>query len=146
MIAQSEEVKQWGLDIQLNPDTIEARVLEKPQIFETPNFQQQTARGNQQYYQQEQQPRRNPNATASRTLDNQSFLNFMVHEPKNFERFAIICLEKDVGNAHYINDKFYNLSLQRGLDIRVDYADICPVPDKAAMHEDYLLEAFAQSI
>ena len=38
MIAQSEEVKQWGLDIQLNPDTIEAKVLEKPQIFETPNF------------------------------------------------------------------------------------------------------------
>lgn len=30
MIAQSEEVKQWGLDIQLNPDTIEAKVLEKP--------------------------------------------------------------------------------------------------------------------
>ena len=51
MIAQSEEVKQWGLDIQLNPDTIEAKVLEKPQIFETPNFQQQTARGNQYYSQ-----------------------------------------------------------------------------------------------
>ena len=33
----------------------------------------------------------------------------MVHEPKAFERFAIICLEKDVQNAHYINDKFYNL-------------------------------------
>lgn len=51
MIAQSEEVKQWGLDIQLNPDTIEAKVLEKPQIYETPNFQQQTARGNQYYNQ-----------------------------------------------------------------------------------------------
>jgi len=30
MIAQSEEVKQWGLDISLNPDTIEAKVLDKP--------------------------------------------------------------------------------------------------------------------
>jgi hypothetical protein len=52
MIAESEEVKQWGLDISLNPDTIEAKVLDKPQIFETPNFQQQTARGgnyNQNY-------------------------------------------------------------------------------------------------
>jgi hypothetical protein len=34
----------------------------------------------------------------------------MVHEPKAFERFAIICLEKDVNNAHFINDKFYSLS------------------------------------
>jgi len=39
MIAESAEVKQWGLDIQLTPDTIEAKVLDKPQIFETPNFQ-----------------------------------------------------------------------------------------------------------
>ena len=30
MIAQSEEVKQWGLDIQLTPDTIEAKVLDRP--------------------------------------------------------------------------------------------------------------------
>lgn len=27
-----------------------------------------------------------------------------------FERFAIFCLQKDVDNAHYINDKFYDLS------------------------------------
>ena len=38
MISESPEVKQWGLDIQLTPDTIEAKVLEKPMIFETPNF------------------------------------------------------------------------------------------------------------
>ena len=47
MIAQSNEVKQWGLDIQLTPDTIEAKVLERPQIFETPNFVQQTSRNQQ---------------------------------------------------------------------------------------------------
>lgn len=70
----------------------------------------------------------------------------MVHEPKTFERFAIFCLEKDVNNAHYINDKFYDLSSQKGLDIKVEYADICPVPDKAAYHEEHLLDAFAQSI
>jgi aubergine-like protein len=38
MIAQSKEVKQWGLEIELTPDTIEASVLERPKIFETPNF------------------------------------------------------------------------------------------------------------
>ena len=55
----------------------------------------------------------------------------MVHEPRAFEKFAIICLEKDVANAHYINDKFYYLSQQKGLEIQVEYADICPVPDKS---------------
>lgn len=35
----------------------------------------------------------------------------MVHEPKAFERFVIFCLERDVENAKYINDKFYYLSL-----------------------------------
>lgn len=63
-----------------------------------------------------------------------------------FEKFAIFCLEKDVQNAHYINDKFYDLSSQKGLDIKVEYADICPVPDKAAYHEELLLDAFAHSI
>jgi len=47
---------------------------------------------------------------SSRVLDNSNYLNTMVHEPKMFERFAIFCLERDVGNAHYINDKFYDLS------------------------------------
>ena len=28
----------------------------------------------------------------------------------------------------------------------MEYADICPVPDKAVVHEEYLLDAFAQSI
>jgi hypothetical protein len=70
----------------------------------------------------------------------------MVHEPKMFEKFAIFCLEKDVINAHYINDKFYDLSIQKGLDIKVDYADICPVPDKAAYHEELLLDAFGKAI
>jgi len=45
MIASSNDVKQWGLDISLTPDTIEAKVLERPRIFESPNFVAQTARG-----------------------------------------------------------------------------------------------------
>ena len=82
----------------------------------------------------------------SRILDNSNYLNTMVHEPKNFERFAIFCLERDVGNANYINDKFYDLSTQKGLGIQVEFAHICPVADKAAYHEEVLLESFAQSI
>ena len=45
MIAESKEVKDWGLDLQLDPDTIEAKVLEKPSILETPNFSAQTSKG-----------------------------------------------------------------------------------------------------
>lgn len=140
MIANSKDVQQWGLEISLTPDTIEAKVLERPKIYESPNFAAQTARSNQ-----------GPGGMKgdgknSRVLDNSNYLNTMVHEPKMFERFAIFCLEKDVGNAHYINDKFYDLSTSKGLDIQVEYADICPVSDKATYHEEVLLESFAQSI
>lgn len=82
----------------------------------------------------------------SRILDNSNYLNSMVHEPRVFEHFAIFCLERDVQNAHYINDKFYDLSQSKGLGINVEYADICPVSDKASFHEEVLLESFAQSI
>lgn len=119
MIAQSKDVQQWGLEISLTPDTIEAKVLDRPKIFESPNFAAQTSRGNQ-YPGQQSSPGGKGMSTdgkSSRVLDNSNYLNTMVHEPKMFERFAIFCLERDVGNAHYINDKFYDLSTQKGLDI-----------------------------
>jgi hypothetical protein len=33
LIANSKEVKDWNLDINLEPDTIEAKVLKRPQII-----------------------------------------------------------------------------------------------------------------
>jgi hypothetical protein len=97
MIAQSKEVQQWGLDIQLTPDTIEAKVLDKPKIFETPNFAQQTARQGAGFPPQQTQTKRpEHDMTQSRVLENSNCLNSMVHEPKMFEKFAIFCLEKDV--------------------------------------------------
>ena len=33
MISDSKEVKEWNLEINLEPDTIEARVLKRPQIY-----------------------------------------------------------------------------------------------------------------
>ena len=33
MIADSKEVQEWNLDINLEPDTIEARVLKRPSIL-----------------------------------------------------------------------------------------------------------------
>ncbi len=46
MIANSKDVQQWGLEISLTPDTIEAKVLDRPKIYESPNFAAQTSRGN----------------------------------------------------------------------------------------------------
>jgi len=37
MISDSKEVKEWNLDINLEPDTIEARVLKRPQIYQPAN-------------------------------------------------------------------------------------------------------------
>jgi len=37
MISDSKEVKEWNLDINLEPDTIEAKVLKRPQIFQPAN-------------------------------------------------------------------------------------------------------------
>lgn len=34
MIADSKEVQEWNLDINLEPDTIEARVLKRPSIYQ----------------------------------------------------------------------------------------------------------------
>jgi hypothetical protein len=33
MISDSKEVKEWNLDINLEPDTIEAKVLKRPMIY-----------------------------------------------------------------------------------------------------------------
>lgn len=33
MIAKSSEVREWNLDIQLEPDEIEAKILKKPAII-----------------------------------------------------------------------------------------------------------------
>jgi hypothetical protein len=36
MIAESKEVQEWNLDINFEPDTIEAKVLKRPHIFSPP--------------------------------------------------------------------------------------------------------------
>jgi len=82
----------------------------------------------------------------TRPLENSNCLNSMVHEPQALENFAIFCLQRDEQNARYINEKFYDMSIKKGLDIFVEYADICLIQDWAAQNEDELLKAFAKSI
>lgn len=124
MISSSEEVKQWGLELELTPDTIQSKVLNRPKIYETPNFIAQTSKSTPE------ECIKGP-GTSVRVLDSAQPLQTMVHEPKNFERFAIFCLEKDVENAKYVNDKFFAISSAKGFEILVEYADICPVSDQS---------------
>lgn len=71
MIAQSKEVKEWNLDIQLEPDTIEARVLKRPQIYT---------------------PEKMSDKVSAKTLDDVKILGTIVHQPMHFRKWAIFCL------------------------------------------------------
>ena len=61
MISDSKEVKEWNLDINLEPDTIEARVLKRPQIFQQSTYQD------------------NKTTTTARPLDDTKILGTIVH-------------------------------------------------------------------
>jgi len=107
MIADSKEVQEWNLDINLEPDTIEARVLKRPQIYSA--------------------------GQNDRALDDTKILGTIVHEPVHFRKWAIFCLEKDVAHGEYLNDRFYELSEQRRFDIYVDYGDIVELSNKSGI-------------
>lgn len=111
MIAHSQEVQEWNLDIHLEPDEIEAKILKKPQIFV----------GNQM--------------STLKTLDDTNILRSIVSQPVNFSKWAIFCLEKDVENAKYLQDKFYSLSEKNGLNIFVDYGDIVSLHNKSRIED-----------
>lgn len=61
MISDSKEVKEWNLDINLEPDTIEAKVLKRPQIFQQSTYQD------------------NKTTTTARPLDDTKILGTIVH-------------------------------------------------------------------
>ena len=117
MIADSKEVQEWNLDINVEPDTIEARVLKRPQIYSGNNGGQE-----------------------NRSLDDTKILGTIVHEPVHFRKWAIFCLEKDVAHGEYLNDRFYELSEQRRFNIYVDYGDIVELSNR------FGIEAFKDAI
>lgn len=74
-----------------------------------------------------------------KTLDDTTILNKIIHEPVNFTSWAIFCVRRDVENAKYIQDKFYNLSEQQNLGVFVDYGEIIPLDDRSRV-EDFKRE------
>jgi hypothetical protein len=133
MISDSKEVKEWNLDINLEPDTIEAKVLKRPQIYQPAN-----AQGG--YHDKQPAAGGVPSQPAARPLDDTKILGTIVHQPIHFRKWAIFCLEKDVAHGEYLNDRFYELSEERRFDIYVDYGDIVELSNKAG------IEAFKEAI
>jgi|SanBayMetagenome_1026888.scaffolds.fasta_scaffold07949_4 hypothetical protein len=115
MIADSKEVKEWELSINLQPDEIEAKVLKRPSIF--PVGAEAGSPGSQQ------------------VLDDTNILRQIVCQPVNFQKWAIFCLEKDIENGKYLQDKFYSLSESFGLNIFVDYGDIVSLHNRSSIED-----------
>ena len=140
MIANSKEVKEWDLQINLQPDEIEAKVLTRPGIIVYPTPQPLGPQVVQV-----------PAAPSSlKSLDDTNILRQIVCQPVNFKKWAIFCLEKDIENpslirftfcnanienGKYLQDKFYSLSEQYGLNIFVDYGDIVSLHNKSQIED-----------
>lgn len=116
MIANSKEVKEWNLEISLEPDFIEGKILKKPSIlFDTKQG--------------------NTIVTKPKSLDDQRVLQSIIQQPINFTKWAIFCLERDVENAKYLQDKFYSLSTQYNLNLFVDFADFVSLHNKSSVED-----------
>ena len=59
----------------------------------------------------------------------------IVHEPINFKKWAIFCLDDDHNNAKLIENKFYELSSNNQMNIIVEFADIVLLPNKATVKD-----------
>ncbi len=109
-LAQSKEVRDWQLELQMDPDEVEAQVLKRPNIVD-------------------------PTGADPRSLDETSILRSIVHEPVHFNKWAIFCLDKDVENAKYIQEKFYHLSNKNQMNIYVEYGDVVSLRDNASVED-----------
>jgi hypothetical protein len=114
MISESKEVREWDLQINLQPDEITAKILKKPSIYVT---DEKTGK------------------QTTQLLDDPRILNTIVSQPINFDRWVIFCKEKDLDNAKYIQDKFYTLSEEHKLKIFVDFGTIYTLPNRSSIDD-----------
>jgi len=101
-------MKDWGIQITYDPDELEAKILKRPSI------------------QNENGP--------PKLLDDTSVLSKIVHQPMELTQWAIFCVRRDVENAKYIQDKFYDISQQQKLGVYVDYGRIISLDDRATVN------------
>ena len=76
-----------------------------------------------------------PAGPTNQSLEDTNILRQIVCQPINFQKWAIFCLEKDIENGKYLQDKFYSLSEQYGLNIFVDYGDIVSLHNRSSIED-----------
>ena len=110
-------MKEWNLEISLAPDEIEAKILTRPVIFDKEGDASSKQQG------------------MVRSLEDTSILRSIVYQPVHFEKWAIFCLDRDYANAQYLQEKFYNLSNEKGLNIYVEYGDIISLKNHSQIED-----------
>jgi len=73
--------------------------------------------------------------SSNKSLEDTNILRQIVCQPVNFQKWAIFCLEKDIENGKYLQDKFYSLSESYGLNIFVDYGDIVSLHNRSQIED-----------
>jgi hypothetical protein len=102
-------MKDWNIEMTFEPEELQASILKRPSI------QNQSG--------------------APKILEDTQVLSKIIHEPVDFAKWAIFCLRKDVENAKYIQDKFYNLSENQNLGVFVDYGRIMTLDDRSNVND-----------
>jgi aubergine-like protein len=121
MISDSKEVKDWDLELNLEPDQIEAKVLKRPGIMMFNGPQPLDS----EYHEM----------NSLKSLGDTNILRQIVCQPVNFQKWAIFCLERDIEQGKYLQDKFYALSEQYGLNIFVDFGDIVSLNNRSGIED-----------
>jgi hypothetical protein len=60
----------------------------------------------------------------------------------SFKKWAIFCLDRDKENCKYLQDKFYDLSIQNHLGVYVEYGDMVTIRNSANV-EDFKEAVFS---
>jgi len=111
MISESKQAKEWDLEFNVQPDEIEAKILKRPQILDPYGGEY------------------------AKSLEDTRVLSSAIHEPVNFKKWAIFCLEQDAENGKYLQDKFYSMSQAKGLNIAVEFSDMVKLRRGASIKE-----------
>lgn len=84
LISNSKIAKDWDLQLSVEPDQIEAKILERPEILVSGAAQ-----------------------AGTQSLENTRILSEIVTEPINFKNWIIFFEQNDTDYASYLEDKMY---------------------------------------
>lgn len=123
MIAKSTIAKDWDLQLNVDPDQIEAKILPRPSII---NPQSSSASGS---------------GVISLEENHKKTLGTVVHEPLFFKKWVVFCIDQDLENAKWLQDQMYSAAKQYGTGIEVEYAE-----DFVALRTGSKSQDFVQAI